>query len=190
MKKIDFRFSENSMRLFDGFVGKEMNCFVYERLPNISSTIYGAVVISIDNEFYAITNFHETVDYINRRDDVGIFKISLINQERYNEIFAETTPVKTPIKQKITNIKIVNEVQELIQDNTVEFEVQTVRGIVFILEDGREISFEKDIWFSEFIEVKTGYDLIDSFASTDSFIEEWEDSIYTPSITRSIHTIQ
>lgn len=88
------------------------------------------------------------------------------------------------------SIKIVEETQHLYKDDALEYEISTVRGIIFVLEDGREISFEKDIWFSEFIEVRTGYELETTFASPDVFIEEWADLNYIPDIECNIVVIQ
>lgn len=93
------------------------------------------------------------------------------------------------LHQKIVSIKIVEETQHLYKDDALEYEVSTVRGIIFMLEDGREISFEKDIWFSEFIEVRTGYELETTFTSPNVFIEEWSDSNYIPDIERNIVVI-
>ena len=48
------------------------------------------------------------------------------------------------------------------------------RGVIFYFDDETELSFEKDIWFSEEIYVGQGKKLIDKFASTDKFSEAWE----------------
>ncbi|MCD7808528.1 MAG: hypothetical protein LUH02_04235 [Erysipelotrichaceae bacterium] len=40
--------------------------------------------------------------------------------------------------------------------------------------DGLQISFEKDIWFSEDINIERGYNLIDKLHSVDDFINNWE----------------
>lgn len=190
MKNINYRFNEATVQLLHKLIGKSFQNFSCDRLPNASTTIYGAVVFLIDNVTYALTNFLESVDYINRKDDLGIFRFSAIDDIRRIEIFRECTPITTPVNQKIVSIKIVEETQHLYKDNAIEYEISTVRGIIFVLEDGREISFEKDIWFSEFIEVRTGYELETTFASPDVFIEEWSDSNYIPDIERNIVVIQ
>ncbi|MCD7722663.1 MAG: hypothetical protein LUH82_01750 [Clostridiales bacterium] len=190
MKTINYRFNDSVMQLLHNLIGKSFHTFSCDRLPNASTTVYGAVVISIDNTTYALTNFLEPVDYINRKEDVGIFRFSAIDESRRIEIFSECTPVTTPVEQKIVSIKIVDETQYLYKDDIIEYEISTVRGVVFVLEDGREISFEKDIWFSEFIEVRTGYELETTFASTDVFIEEWSDSDYVPDIVRNTVVIK
>ena len=38
------------------------------------------------------------------------------------------------------------------------------------------VSFEKSIWFSEFIHVQRGYDLLKTYQPTDVFLEEWEEN--------------
>ena len=190
MKNINYRFNEATVELLRNLIGKSFQNFSCDRLPNASTTIYGAVVFLIDNVTYALTNFLESVDYINRKDDLGIFRFSAIDDKRRIEIFSECTPITTPVNQKIVSIKIVEETQHLYKNDAIEYEISTVRGIIFLLEDGREISFEKDIWFSEFIEVRTGYELETTFASPDVFIEEWSDSNYIPDIERNIVVIR
>ncbi len=44
-------------------------------------------------------------------------------------------------------------------------------GIVFMLEDSREISFEIETWFSEMITIQRGYNLIKKFPPTNDFLE-------------------
>ncbi len=190
METINYCFNESTMQLLHNLIGKTFHTFSCDRLPNVSTTIYGAVVISVDNTTYAFTNFLESIKYINRVDDVGIFRFSAIDDSRCIEIFSECTPVSTPVNQKIVSIKIVNETQYLYKADVLEYEVSTVRGVIFVLEDEREISFEKDIWFYEFIEARTGYELETTFASPDVFIEEWSDSDYIPNIERNTIIIQ
>lgn len=57
------------------------------------------------------------------------------------------------------NIVLSMSVKIFCLNENLEFDIFTVRGIIIELADGREISFEKSIWFSEFITVKTGYEL-------------------------------
>ena len=74
----------------------------------------------------------------------------------------------------IKKITVVNEHQQLFNQGIQTYDVYVTRAIIFEMEDGGEISFEKDIWFSEEINIRRGHDLIDKLSSTDSFAENWE----------------
>ncbi len=47
-------------------------------------------------------------------------------------------------------------------------------GIIFVMNDGLEIAFEKQVWFSERISVYKGYHLIQQFSPISEFTWNWE----------------
>lgn len=67
-----------------------------------------------------------------------------------------------------------NENQRLYKSGIQTYDVWVTRGVIFKLENGREISLEKDVWFSEDIIVERGENLIEKFASTNEFIENFD----------------
>jgi hypothetical protein len=90
----------------------------------------------------------------------------------------EGNMIEYPVENRITEIRIVNENQRLFHHDEQIYDVYTVRGIIFVLEDGREISFEKPIWFSEEIYIQKGYDLIEKFAPFEEFAEGWNEDYH------------
>ena len=83
------------------------------------------------------------------------------------------TMVETPVESVISEVIVVNERQKLFENNKQTYEVLVTRGIIFKFEDGHELSFEKNIWFSEDITVGKGYNLIDRFTPASEFEEGW-----------------
>ncbi len=75
--------------------------------------------------------------------------------------------------------------QELFYKDNKNYDVWLTRGIIFDMDDGLEISLEKDIWFSENIYVDQGYNLIEKYANTNDFENDW-DSTYTAKASRRI----
>ena len=97
--------------------------------------------------------------------------------------------VETPVESVISEVIVVNERQKLFENNKQTYEVLVTRGIIFKFEDGHELSFEKNIWFSEFISVEKGYDLIDRFTPTTVFGEGWSDE-YRGNCSRELISIK
>ena len=83
--------------------------------------------------------------------------------------------IETPVDSVIADVIIVNECQRLFKKGVQIYEVMLTRGIIFKFEDGHELSFEKNIWFSEDITVEKGYDLIQRFTPVSEFAEGWSD---------------
>ncbi|MCD8327469.1 MAG: hypothetical protein LUC25_00025 [Ruminococcus sp.] len=190
MKIIDYRFPEKSITLLKSLIGQTLNDVVFYGLPNTATTTYGMASITVNDFRYCFSNFLESIEYINRTDDVSIFRFDKISDVKFNDFLEERVPIRNSINQKIKTIKVLNENQQLSLNGTLEFDIFTVRGVVISLQDGREISFEKSIWFSEFITIKNGYDLINSFSALDEFYEEWSDSQYTAQAKRDVLLIE
>ena len=96
-----------------------------------------------------------------------------------------------PICSTIKEIRVINENQRLYHDNVQTYDVYTARGLIFIFDDDRELSFEKPVWFSEDIYIKKGYNLFDKFVPVDNFSDGWEDCEgYTAKCEREIVTIK
>lgn len=188
MKVIDKRFDTQTLGMIEGFVGKNLRCIKSDPYV-LSPMVYGIVGIFIENGIYALTNFIEVLDYYGSDEDVAVFRFDEAEPAGVHSYSDVDEWLETPVNEKITVIKVVNETQQLFHGNEQEYEVYTVRGLIFQLESGREISFEKAVWFSEMITIMRGYELISKFVPTDDFLEDWEDSPeYTPKCFREITT--
>ena len=113
------------------------------------------------------------MDYYGEQEDVALFKMESIPYENVNSLVQGQEMLETPVNSIISDVIIVNEKQQLFKNNMLIYEVLITRGIIFKFEDGHELSFEKNIWFSEDISVEKGYDLIERFSPTTEFEEGW-----------------
>ena len=172
MKKIDVRFSVDDMNLIKNMVGKKMikyKCDPFE----FSTSVYGIVGVFLEDVSVAFTNLVEVMDYYGEQEDVALFKIERRNYDNINSFIQNQKMIEMPVDSIISEVLIVNERQVLFENEEQIYEVLLTRGIIFKFEDGHELSFEKNIWFSEDITVEKGYDLIDRFTPLSEFSEGW-----------------
>ena len=98
--------------------------------------------------------------------------------------------IDTPIRARIVRIRLIEENQQLFHLGQQIYDVWVTRGLIFDLEDGREVSFEKPIWFSEDIDIQRGYNTLEMYAPINEFTEAWEETEgYEARCFRSIRMI-
>lgn len=129
------------------------------------------------------------MDYYGEQEDVALFKMEHISFQDIHSFVQGQTVVETPVESVISEVIVVNERQKLFENNKQTYEVLVTRGIIFKFEDGHELSFEKNIWFSEDISVEKGYDLIDRFTPTTEFDEGWSDE-YRGNCSRELISVK
>ncbi len=174
MKRLDIRYDDKTMELLKSLVGKRLEKIEHLAVP-LPTCAYGVVVYKIAGEEYSLTNKLETMDYMNEIQDVGVFKFKRANENEVDEIIDGHELIETPVEQEIEEIRIMNEKQQLFEKEVQTYDVDTVRGMVFVLKDGREVSAEKDIWFSECIKITVGHDLMKEYSTMEDFFGNWED---------------
>ena len=173
MVTIDKRFNDNELGIIREMSGKEFEA--YECDPFIFTTsVYGIIGLYIGGSAYKITNFVKAENYYGKKEDVADFRVDVARPGEIHSYMDGGEFIKTPVKAIISKIRIINEHQKLFYREEQTYDVQVTRGIIFELSDGREISFEKDVWFSEEISVEKGSNLIDRFTSTDEFTQNWD----------------
>ena len=170
----DDRITKNTDGIFSELIGKELinishDPFVY------TNSVYGIAGLNIDGASYKVTNEIEIRDYYGENEDVAVFKISKDEPENIHSYIEGATMITTPINQKIIRIDVVNEHQCLYENGKQTYDVWITRGFIIELEDGLQLSFEKEIWFSEDINIERGYKLIDKFFATDRIKEGWSE---------------
>ena len=175
MKHIDVRFTTVMMQTLQRMIGKEFEKFRCEPFE-YSPLVYGIVGLYIGGEVFKLQNYLEVQDFFGHTDDVALFKFLPAVDTEIVSGFIDGQMIDTPIACRIRQIRVVDENQQLFVNGEQTYDVWLTRGVVFDLEDSREISFEKSVRFSEFIDVKRGYGLIEHFQPTDSFLEEWEEN--------------
>lgn len=172
MKKIDVRFSASDMEILKSLVSRKMDAYKCD--PFLFSTgVYGIVGISCEDVAIGFTNLIESTDYFGEQEDVAVFRMKEMPFQEIHSLVQEQEMVVTPVNSIISRVDIVNEHQKLFEGDAQTFDVWITRGVIFYFDDGHELSFEKNIWFSEDISVEKGYHVIQRFTPLDEFEEGW-----------------
>ncbi len=183
MKTIDMRFDNTLLR---EMLGKEFHKYRCDRFEFINS-VTQLVGLYIEDKIYSLTNIQEPVDYFGYIDDIGVFKIQQAHDSDIQSAFENVDQIDTPVQECIYRIILVNDCQK-VSSNHVQYEMRLTRAIIFDF-GSHQISFEKDyVPFSEEIEIRRGYNLIDTLSSEKKFLEEW-DATVNPECTREVITI-
>lgn len=173
MISIDDRIVKTDAGIFSEMLGHKLLSYRHDPLM-YSQSVYGIAGLFLEDRSYAVTNLVEVRDYYGSNEDVAIFKIS---QEKENEIHSYVqgeTFISTPVNQRIIKVLVINEHQRLFKHEQQTYDVWLTRGFIIELEDGLQISFEKDIWFSEDINISRGYHLEKHLLPTNRITDEWE----------------
>jgi len=188
MKTIDVGFDQNVLNTLQSLVGKQLVSYKSDSFV-FSPSVYGIVGIFLEDSAFKITNLVEVQDYYGKNEDVAIFRFEKTEPTSIHSFSDDGDWIETPVKERISAIRVINECQQLFYDGEQIYEVHTPRGIIFQLESGREISFEKAVWFSEMITIRRGYNLIAELAPEQEFIDGWDDAEgYTPKCSREVMT--
>lgn len=181
--------SENEMNILKNMIGKTFN--KYKCDPFISSTmVYGIVGIYVDSKPFKITSFLKEVKRFLTTDEVAQLRITETTDNSIKTFMDDGKMIETPVNNKIKSIFVVNDFQTIKHDGK-NYDFSSTVGVIFVLEDSYEISFEIGTWFSEMITIQRGYNLIEKFTKTDNFIEEWEDcNGFVANIRREINVIE
>ncbi len=185
MKSLDMRFDKDLIKSWIGKKFLKYECDAFD----FTNSVTQIIEIYIGDEKYTLTNIQEKVDYFGNTDDIGILRINKVKNQTIKSAFKDTAFVNTPIEEKISGIKIVNENQKTLVNGKVEYDVWLTRAIIFEIGE-REISFVKDfVPFSEEIIIRRGYNLLEKITENKMFLEGWDIDI-TPKCTRQIEEIK
>lgn len=172
MKRIDICFDNMALKVLGDAIGKNLVC--YKSDPFMYSTsVYGLVGVKVDELWLTFTNFVEVMDYFGGDEDVAVFKLQQSSEEDVHSYTGEDM-ITTPINAKITGIDVINENQQLYKNGEQTYDVWVTRGIIFKLDDGRELLLEKDVWLSEDIIIEKGENLVVKLAPLENFSDNWE----------------
>ena len=171
MKTIDIRLKDDEVEMLRSMIGKELS-FVEHDEYQFTPTSSQALGMVVDNEEYYLYSFAEELDYFGNTEDVAVWSIT----DEKLPIIGMKSFVTTPIKETVKGITLIQENQRLYKNGEQIYDVWLTRGI--IIDVGvRQISFEKDVWFSEEIVFRRGYDLGKEFEPADSFCDHWDSSV-------------
>ena len=173
MEKIDVRFDEQMIAVLKSMVGTNL---IQIRKPMNDKVIFFIAGIRTDSGWHALTNLLEVRDYFGVKEDVAVFRLEEYSDEKYNSLVKNLLVkiVDIPINQRIREIQVINEHQMLFCGDEQIYDVWLTRGVIFILDDGFEVAFEKSVWFSEFIYFIAGESVIKKFIQTSNFLDAWE----------------
>ena len=151
---------------------------------------FGLVGIITEDNSCAFTNTIEVLDYYGAKEDVAVFRLEERPEEQIESLLQDTKMIKVPVNRVIREIQIVNEHQKLFEGEKQTYDVWVTRGVIFIMDDGLEVSFEKNVWFSEMITVDRGENLIEKFDPTSEFTEDWEAPEHAECVREIIRLMQ
>ena len=181
-------FTNAEIDIFKSMIGKHFNKFKHDPFV-YSPMVYGIVGIYVDDAAYELTALCTAADRFGNPEEVAMLHIEQSDDSKIKTFMDNGSLIESPISNKIVRIDIVNDHQKLEHEGHISSFDYTV-GVIFHLEDSREISFEIKTWFSEMISIGKGYDLISTFTPIDDFLEEWEGCDgYTASCNREILTL-
>lgn len=173
MKSVNIALSKDTYKILKDMVGQKFikiscNKFIY------SNAVYGIVGIYVAKNVYKITNFVNALDYYGKIEDVAVLKFEKTHLDDIVSAVQDEAMHDIPIGKNIIKIDVINENQVQYKNDKIMYNNFLTRGIIFYFDDGTEVSFEKDIWFSEDIYIDRGKNLLDKFASVDEFSETWK----------------
>ena len=173
MVKIDVRLKKEEVQILQTAVGKLLNKVEHDEFI-FTNTTTQAVRFDLEDACFYLYSFTEAFDYYGSEEEVAIWTV----EEKEYPFIKEKEFVSTPIKEKISAIKIVQEHQELFENNQQTYDVWVTRGIIVELGD-HEVAFEKPAWFSEDIVIRKGYNLIETFRPIEEITkaERWRDGV-------------
>lgn len=186
MKAVDISFSNTD--ILRGMIGKTFEKYKCDPFV-FSPSVYGIVGFYIGTEIYRLTSLTKSVSRFFSDEEVAVFQMDKVTDEDIVTMMDEGQMIDTPVKDTVQSIDLIID-QEKVSHNGEDRTLISTKGIIFHLASGNELSFEIRTWFSEFITIQKGYELIKKFIPTQEFLDEWEDSDgYEASIRREVITI-
>lgn len=170
---VDERITNRNCDIFKEMIGKKLVSIMHDPFVYTNS-VYGIAGLNIDHYFYKISNKTEVRDYFGAEEDVAVFNIMKTDKDNIHSYVEGVKMIEIPVNQLIKRIKVVNEHQQLYEQEQQIYDVWITRGFIIELADGLEVSFEKEIWFSEDINIERGYKLDDKFFPTSRVEEGWD----------------
>lgn len=181
MKTIDRRFDEKTMTLLKGIVGKKFDKIRHQ--PFIfTNAVSQWLQLYISDEIYELSNFTEPADYFGNTEDVAIMNFEKSSTNSLSAKISTDDWIDYPIDGAIESVTVVNDNKKLYIKGEEAYNVWEPKGLI-VKVSGREIAFEKPVWFDENIYITKGYDLEKNFAPAEEFEKSW-DSIVTAKCER------
>ena len=170
MKTTDIRFNSETMQVLRSLIGQRFDSIKHDPFIHVPS-VYGIVGMFIGGKSYKLTNLIDVLDYYGQMEDVAVFRFEKAAPEEIKTFMDDGEMIDFPIQSQIHEIRVINENQRLYHNDEQTYDVYTIRGLIFVFEDGHELN------------------LIDKFSPTEEFGEGWEGD-YRGECSREIISIK
>ena len=184
MVSLDLRLKNDDVWILQTTVGEILDMIEYDEFV-FTNTSSQAVRFVLGNVSFYLYSFTEPIDYFGAEEDVAVWSV----EDKEYPLIAEKNFVKTPIKEKVASIRIVQEHQKMYECSQQTYDVWVTRGIIIDF-GNHELAFEKPVWFSEDIVIWKGYNLIEKFQPVEEICkaEKWKDGV-TVECSREVVTL-
>lgn len=160
---VDKRFDKDTVALLASMIGKEFE--KYRCDPFIfNNMVYRIVSLFIGGEVYQFQNNASAQEYFGTTEDICNLCIMRASVSDAHSALDNVPQIDMSFNASIVRIILVNETQCMHNSNKLIDEYSFVRCIIFVLSDGREVSFEKTDDFSEQIAIRRGHDLVNQIS--------------------------
>ena len=150
----DTRLSGSEKSLLAGMVGKTLEELVHDEYT-VNHTTYMSAWLAIDGNVYDVHCEVEPLDYFGDVDDVAVVSIRTAERDDVRSHLMGRRLVTDRIARKITDVKLIEDTQEMLEGDEVEHTFSFTSAIIFEL-DGTKLMFEFGPWFSEDIGIERG----------------------------------
>ncbi|MCD8206471.1 MAG: hypothetical protein LUD72_00885 [Bacteroidales bacterium] len=191
VRRTDFRFDADTLSLLKSLIGKTMSRVLYQCFVG-KDNAYGRVFFDIEGVYFRLSNFTESLRYMGTVEDVAVYRFGCVDPSEAEEARQDGKMLDVTVNRVIERIQVVNENQRLFKNGALAEEADVVRGLVFVFEDGEELSAEKSaFFFLEEIYVKFGKGFSDGYEPLEEgFLDGWDEVPgCEPKASREIVTI-
>ncbi|MDO5307900.1 MAG: hypothetical protein Q4G03_00165 [Planctomycetia bacterium] len=183
---VDISIDHTTMATLQSMVGKTFERYSCDPFL-FTPTVIGIVGLYIGGKSYKLTSDLESVECLFDKEDFAIMKIAPCQPNEIVTRMVDGQLIDTPVQDRIVRIDVVNDLEALTHDDE-RSELHSTKGVVFYLASGNEISFEIEVYFSEMITIRRGYNLVAQFTPVDDFLEGWKAG-YVPDSEREVVTL-
>lgn len=172
MKKLNSCLSTKELAMLMTLIGQNLVKIKHDEFILGKGIVFGHVELFVGNKIYAIINQNHNVDFFWGKEDICDMCFREINKNTVLVSIDNVKKISCPISQKIKDIVVINNKVTLVEKNKEQFIYEFTKKIVFVL-DELEISFEKETWMSEYINVRKGKDIVDTIDYPQTGLDEW-----------------
>lgn len=174
MTSIDIAFTRSEIHMFQSMVGNEFIKFRSNPYTHFNRT-WETIGIFTDKSIYRLQNSLDVIDYFGAPEDVCAMHCFSAKECDIESGLVGVKLIDTPVHHKIQEIQIINECQMMMYKNAqLCYELRLPRGIIFLLDNDTELSFDKIDTFVELIGINMGHNTLSKFWSLADIVEPFD----------------